>query len=80
MQVTLDKTQFIAALKRQWQGFGLQQAQDMTPHQWWQATSAALSEQLSAQPAPGSDEAAAAPCELYFDGISDWPPDRQQSD
>lgn len=51
MQVTLDKTQFLAALKRQWQGFGLQQAQDMTPHQWWQATSAALSEQLSAQPA-----------------------------
>ncbi|WP_428944678.1 maltodextrin phosphorylase [Pantoea sp. FN060301] len=50
MQVTLDKTQFLAALKRQWQGFGLQQAQDMTPHQWWQATSAALSEQLNAQP------------------------------
>jgi len=23
MQVTLDKTQFLAALKRQWQGFGL---------------------------------------------------------
>jgi len=54
MQVTLDKTQFIAALKRQWQGFGLQQAQDMTPHQWWQATSAALSEQLNAQPAPAA--------------------------
>ena len=52
MQVTLDKTQFLAALKRQWQGFGLQQAKDMTSHQWWQATSAALSEQLSAQPAP----------------------------
>nr|WP_024966355.1 maltodextrin phosphorylase [Pantoea sp. IMH] len=49
-QVTLDKAQFLAALKRQWQGFGLQQAQDMTPHQWWQATSAALSEQLNAQP------------------------------
>ena len=54
MQVTLDKTQFIAALKRQWQGFGLQQAQDMAPHQWWQATSAALSEQLRARPAPAA--------------------------
>ncbi|ARU92865.1 maltodextrin phosphorylase [Tatumella citrea] len=49
-QVTLDKTQFSDALKRQWQGFGLQQAEEMTPHQWWQATSAALSELLRAQP------------------------------
>ena len=43
---------FQAALTRQWQGFGLHQAQDMTPHQWWQATSAALSEQLHASPLP----------------------------
>ena len=52
MQVTFDKTQFSAALKRQWQGFGLRRAEQMTPHQWWQATSAALSEQLNAQPEP----------------------------
>ena len=49
-QVTLDKTQFSDALKRQWQGYGLQRAEEMTPHQWWQATSAALSELLKAQP------------------------------
>jgi len=51
-QPTLEKTLFTAALTRQWQGFGLQSAQDMTPHQWWQAVSGALSEQLAAQPVP----------------------------
>ena len=54
MQVTFDKTQFTAALKRQWQGFGLRRAEQMTPHQWWQATSAALSEQLNALPEPAA--------------------------
>lgn len=50
MQVQFDKSLFLAALQRQWQGFGLHQAQQMTPHQWWQATSAALSGQLTAHP------------------------------
>lgn len=52
MQVQFDKSVFQAALTRQWQRFGLHQAQEMTPHQWWQATSAALSEQLNASPLP----------------------------
>ncbi|KQN55398.1 maltodextrin phosphorylase [Erwinia sp. Leaf53] len=56
MQVTFDKTQFTAALKRRWQGFGLRRAEQMTPHQWWQATSAALSEQLNAQPEPAATQ------------------------
>jgi starch phosphorylase len=56
MQVQFDKSVFQAALTRQWQRFGLHQAQEMTPHQWWQATSAALSEQLNASPLPPAEK------------------------
>ena len=48
MQATFNKTTFMAALARQCAPY---QAQDMTQHQWWQAVSAALAEQLHALPA-----------------------------
>jgi len=51
-QPTLKKDDFLAALTRQWQRFGLTSAQQMNQHQWWEAVSAALAEQLAAQPAP----------------------------
>lgn len=57
-QPTLKKDVFLAALTRQWQHFGLSSAQQMRPHQWWQAVSGALAEQLAAQPAPVRQDSA----------------------
>lgn len=49
-QSALKKEAFAASLHRQWQRFGLSSAQEMSPHQWWQAVSRATAEQLAAVP------------------------------
>lgn len=48
----LKEEEFQDSLTRQWQRFGLQSAQQMTLHQWWEAVSAAVAERLAAQPSP----------------------------
>ncbi|BDH44251.1 alpha-1,4 glucan phosphorylase [Salmonella enterica subsp. enterica serovar Choleraesuis] len=55
-QPTFDSQQFINALTRQWQHFGLDSAQNMTSHQWWQAVSGALAELLATLPSPQAAE------------------------
>ena len=49
-QQKFNKTRFDAALTRQWQHLGLTSAQQMTPHQWWQALSSVIAEMLATQP------------------------------
>lgn len=55
-QLPFDSNRFSAALTRQWQRFGLQNAQAMSRQQWWHALSGALAEllaELPAKPATG---------------------------
>ncbi|MDJ0023538.1 maltodextrin phosphorylase [Pantoea eucrina] len=55
-QLPFDSDRFSAALTRQWQRFGLPDAQAMSRQQWWHALSGALAEllaELPAQPAAG---------------------------
>ncbi|KTR90949.1 maltodextrin phosphorylase [Pantoea dispersa] len=47
---TFDPDRFSAALVRQWQRFGLPDAQEMSPDQWWHALSGALAELLADRP------------------------------
>lgn len=49
-QQQFNKARFDAALTRQWQHLGYTSAAEMNSHQWWQAISAALAEQLAALP------------------------------
>ena len=55
-RIKFDKVAFQSALDRQWQGFGLQSAQEMTPFQWWHAVSAAVNELIAWQPESRPDK------------------------
>ncbi len=55
-KIKFDKVAFQSALDRQWQHFGLQTAQEMTPFQWWHAVSAAVNELIAWQPAGRQDK------------------------
>lgn len=51
MTQLFDRSRFMTSLTRQWQRFGLADARDMTPHQWWHALSGALADMVADQPA-----------------------------
>jgi len=50
-----DTDRFTAALTRQWQRFGLRDAQEMAPQQWWHALSGALAELMADLPAQAAN-------------------------
>ncbi|BAN94919.1 hypothetical protein E05_01530 [Plautia stali symbiont] len=66
---TFDSDRFSAALVRQWQRFGLPDAQAMSADQWWHALSGALAELLADIPRrsrPLADSATLIICRWSF--------------